>query len=69
MLIAKEGIFHQYCEFLFSVLFGMESYFKRQGIQREDRYLGYFGELLTTIFFSLHHKDFKIVHAKKQWLV
>jgi len=69
MLIAKEEIFHQYCEFLFPVLFGMESYFKRHGIRREDRYLGYFGELLTTIFFSLHHKDFKIVHAKKQWLV
>ena len=69
MLIAKEEIFHQYCEFLFSVLFEMESYFKRQGIRREDRYLGYFGELLTTIFFSLHDKDFKIAHAKRLWLV
>lgn len=68
MLIAKEEIFQQYCEFLFPVLFKMENYFKEKGIKREDRYLGYFGELLTTIFFSLYHENLKIVHAKKQWL-
>lgn len=69
MLIAKEKVFRQYCEFMFPVLFEMEDYFKKKGLQREDRYLGYFGELLTTIFFSLHYGDLKIVHAKRQWLV
>lgn len=69
MLIAKESVFQRYCEFMFPVLFEMENYFKQKEIQRRDRYLGYFGELLTTIFFSLHKKDLKIVHTKKQWLV
>lgn len=54
MLLAKRQIFQSYCKFLFSVLFHIEKYYTNAGIVRADRYLGYLGEILTTIFFAKH---------------
>lgn len=69
MLIAKNEIFNRYCEFMFTALFQLEQYYCERGIQRRDRYLGYFGELLTSIFFTLNAKRLRVVHAKRNWLI
>ena len=54
MLVAKKAVWRDYCDFLFSVLFAVESYYQQRGIDRQDRYLGYLGEVLTTIYFLRH---------------
>ena len=69
MVIAKEHIFDEYCEFMFSILFEVEEDFKRQGMVRNDRYLAYLGELLTSVYFTMQGRERKIVHGKKIWLV
>lgn len=69
MLIAKREIFEDYCKFLFSILEKVENYFESKKIARNDRYLGYLGEILTSTYFLLNKRKLKIVHAKKVWMV
>ena len=52
MLIAKRDIYLDYGNFMFKVLQGMQEHYKEKGIPRPDRYLGYVGELLTTVYFA-----------------
>ncbi|MBO6290694.1 MAG: DUF4422 domain-containing protein [Selenomonas sp.] len=54
MLIAKREIYLAYCRFMFGVLRGMQRKYDGAGIKRLDRYLGYVGELLTTVYFAYH---------------
>ena len=54
MLIAKREIYLAYCKFMFAVLQGMQEKYAAEGIERPDRYLGYVGELLTTVYFAYH---------------
>lgn len=63
ILIAKKEIFHQYCDWMFPILFRTEELSVPKGSERADRYIGYLGENLTTLFFLYHQKDFKIVHT------
>lgn len=56
MVIAKREIYLQYCEFMFTVLQGMQAYYRERDIPRTNRYLGNVGEMLTAIYFS-YHKD------------
>ena len=54
MVIAKRDIYLDYCNFMFKVLQGMREHYKEKGTPRPDRYLGYVGELLTTVYFACH---------------
>ena len=54
MVIAKRDIYLDYCNFMFKVLQGMQEHYKEKGTPRPDRYLGYVGELLTTVYFAYH---------------
>ena len=63
IVIAKEAVFDQYCEFLFSILFEVEKRMQKKGIDRQDRYLGYLGEVLTSIYFVMNQENLRIVHA------
>ena len=67
MLIAKEEVFNNYCEFLFGVLGRVEAHFDGIGKKREDRYLGYIGELLTSLYFMHNADKYNIAHGKKWW--
>lgn len=69
MLLAKKYVFNDYCEFVFSILEKMEEYYISRGIERNDRYLGYFGELLTSTYFIMNSDKLKIVHAGRLWMV
>jgi hypothetical protein len=68
MLIAKEKIFDDYCEFIFDVLFKVESIFNEHGIRKTNRYLGYMGEMLTSLYFMNNSKKINIAHSKKEML-
>lgn len=69
MLIAKETVFDEYAEWLFYVLEQAEKYCEPEGVKRRDRYAGYLGELLTTLYFMRNRDKLKIVHAEKNWMV
>lgn len=62
MLIAKKEIYDTWCEFLFSVLGYVEKKYQQKEIKRADRYLGYLGEALTSIF-VFYHQEYNIVYA------
>lgn len=63
MLIAKKAILKEYCNWLFPILERIEKLSNPKGSERSDRYLGYLGENLTTLYFMYHQKDFKIAHT------
>ncbi|MBO6293872.1 MAG: DUF4422 domain-containing protein [Selenomonas sp.] len=61
MVIAKRDIYLDYGNFMFKVLQGMQEHYERKNISRPDRYLGYVGELLTTVYFSYHRRKWRTV--------
>lgn len=69
MLIAKREVFDDYCQFLFSVLERTEQLTTPKGWERADRFAGYLGENLTTIYFRKNKDKLNIAHTGKTWLV
>lgn len=69
MLIAQKEVFDDYCNFLFSVLERTEELTTPKGWERADRFAGYLGENLTTVYFRKNKDRLKIVHTGKLWLV
>lgn len=63
MMIAKKEIYQQYCDWMFPILARTEELSVPKGSERKDRYIGYLGESLTTLFFLYHEKDFRIAHT------
>lgn len=68
MLIAKEEVFDDYSHFMFSVLERVEELTTPKGWERADRFAGYIGENLTTLYFRKNRDRLKIVHAGKKML-
>lgn len=68
MLIAKAPVFDDYCDFLFRVLERTEELTAPKGWERVDRFAGYLGENLTTIYFLKNCNKWKIAYAGKVWL-
>lgn len=68
MLIAKQKVFDDYCDFMFRVLARAEELTMPKGEQRADRFAGYMGENLTTIYFLKNRDCLKIIYAGKKWL-
>lgn len=67
MIVAKQSVFDSYCGFLFGALAEIEACCEDKN--RSDRYIGYLGELLTSLFFVSNNKKIKIAHAQREWLV
>ena len=68
MLIAKAEVFDDYCSFLFRVLQRTEEHAVPKGWERADRFAGYLGENLTTLYFLKNRDKLKIAYAGKIWL-
>jgi len=56
MMIAKQEVFDEYCKFAFDILLSFDDYFKKIGEERNVKFVGYWAELITSIFF-VHNKD------------
>lgn len=69
MLIAKEQVFKDYCNWLFPILERTEELSVPKGNERADRYIGYMGENLTTLYFMVNKDKLKIVHTGRRMLV
>lgn len=63
MLIAKADVLADYCAWLFPVLKRTEELSRPQGRERGDRYIGYLGENLLTLYFMYHRKKLNIAHT------
>lgn len=63
IIIARKEVLNQYCSFLFPVLKRVEEF--TDGANRHDRYIGYIGEYLCTLYFLTNEQQekMKIRHA------
>ena len=66
MFIAKKEILNQYCEWLFPILQFCEDRIGKKEDSYQNRYPGFLAERLFTIFLE-HHKEYKLVIAKKHF--
>ncbi len=60
MVIAREKVFHDYCNWIFPILFCMERHDEEKHIVKRDRHIAFAAELLTSMYFSFHKRDLKI---------
>ncbi len=67
MVIARNEIFDDYCEFLFPILFACEKRIGNREIGYQGRYAGFLAERLMSIYF-MKHKEYKLVHCKKHFI-
>ena len=56
MFIMKKEMFDRYCSWLFMILEEADKYYLNQGMQCNNRYLGYISECLTTLY-VMRNKD------------
>lgn len=63
MFLAKDTVWKAYCDWLFPILKRTEELSVPKGSERADRYIGYLGENLTTLYFMYHKDDLKIAHV------
>lgn len=68
ILVARADILKKYCEWLFPVLEKVERLTVPKGSERGDRYIGYIGENLLTLYFMYHSEEMKIVHTGRMML-
>ena len=59
MSIMRRDVFNQYCSWLFPILNEIDSFYLSQGIQRNDRYLGYIAECLNTVYIMKNKNHLK----------
>lgn len=69
IFLADSDTFHNYCQWIFPILERAEELCEPSGIERRDRYIGYFAEVLTAIYFLYNKDNLKIVHGEKKWMV
>ena len=69
MFVAKKEILNDYCSWLFPILACCEKRCGEKEDRYQNRYIGFLGERLLSIYF-LHNEDrYKIVHAQKTFLM
>lgn len=69
MIIAKKNILRDYCEWLFPILERTEELSTPKGWERADRYIGYLGENLLTLYFMYHEKEWNIRHVGRKMFI
>lgn len=64
----KRDWFDKYCEFAFSVTEQIEAEYEKRGIIRQDRYMGFLFENLTSFFIMTHRDEMKIACTQMKWI-
>ncbi len=63
IIVARKNVLAEYCGWLFPILERVEELSVPRGSERADRYIGYIGETLETLYF-MHNRDrLNISHA------
>lgn len=68
MFIMRRDIFEEYCTWVFSILEEVDKYYLAQGIQCDNRYLGYIAELLNTVYVMKNKVSLKKGYVKMKML-
>lgn len=63
LIIARKQVLSDYCAWLFPILERTEELSDPKGPERSDRYIGYLGENLATLYFLYHKDDLNIMHT------
>lgn len=63
-ILAKKRVLREYCEWLFPILKRTEEISVPKGNEREDRYIGYMGESLETLYFIKNADRLNVVHTE-----
>lgn len=64
VILAKKPVLREYCEWLFPILERTEELSVPKGSDRSDRYIGYMGETLETLYFIKNAERLNIVHTE-----
>ena len=68
IILAKKKVLTDYCEWLFPILERVENLSIPKGCDRQDRYIGYMGETLTTLYFMMNRNRLNITYAGCRFL-
>lgn len=68
IVIARKEVLNDYCSWLFPILEKTEELSVPKGDDRSDRYIGYMGETLATLYFMTNKDRLNIVHAGCRFL-
>lgn len=63
VILARKEVLADYCSWLFPILERVEQLSEPKGWERKDRYIGYMGETLETLYFMYHRNRLNIYHA------
>ena len=69
VILAKTSVLRDYCQWLFPILERTEQLSIPKGTERADRYIGYMGETLETLYFMRNAPQLNIVHTACRLLV
>lgn len=69
IIIAKGNVLVDYCNWLFSILFRVEEICNPDGSKEPNRYVGYIGETLETLYFMYNKDKLRIAHAGCRFLI
>ncbi|MCR4746712.1 MAG: DUF4422 domain-containing protein [Lachnospiraceae bacterium] len=69
VILAKKSVLRGYCEWLFPILERTEALSEPKGGERADRYIGYMGETLETLYFMRNAERLNIVHTACKFYV
>ena len=69
VVLARKSVLRDYCAWLFPILARTEELSKPKGNERSDRYIGYIGETLETLYFMKNKDRFNIVCTECRLLV
>lgn len=63
VILAKKKVLRDYCNWLFPILERTEELSEPRGWERNDRYIGYMGETLETLYFMKNADRLNVVHT------
>lgn len=69
IILARKSVLEEYCDWLFPILERVEQLSTPKGWERQDRYIGYMGETLETLYFMYNRERYHIVHTGCRFLV
>lgn len=69
VILAKNKVLMDYCSWLFPLLFKIEAINDPKGEKQSNRYIGYVGETLETLYFMYNKDKMKIAHVGCKFLI
>lgn len=69
IILARRSVLAEYCSWLFPILERVEQLSTPKGWERQDRYIGYMGETLETLYFIYNRNRLNIIHTGCRFLL